>query len=233
MSRPNRTTPGGIPFHVLNRAVGRRTLFSTAEDYIVFLETIAETLRTQPMRVCPYCVMPNHWHLILWPELDGALSAFVQHLTNLHVKRWKKAHGEVGYGHLYQGRFKSFPVQSDTYFYTVVRYIERNPVRANLVRSADQWPWSSLGQTSLEAPIPMAPWPVPEPPTAGRQEWVDWVNWPQTEAELAALRTCVSRGQPFGDQAWVHATAGQLDLGSTLRPRGRPPQQGLSDQRPR
>ena len=233
MSRPNRTTPGGIPFHVLNRAVGRRTLFSTAEDYIVFLETIAETLRTRPMRVCSYCVMPNHWHLILWPELDGALSAFVQHLTNLHVKRWKKAHWEVGYGHLYQGRFKSFPVQSDTYFYTVVRYIERNPVRANLVRSADQWPWSSLGQTSLEAPIPMAPWPVPEPPTAGRQEWVDWVNWPQTEAELAALRTCVSRGQPFGDQAWVQATAGQLDLGSTLRPRGRPPQQGLSDQRPR
>ena len=233
MSRHNRTTPGGIPFHVLNRAVGRRTLFSTAEDYIVFLETIAETLLTRPMRVCSYCVMPNHWHLILWPELDGALSAFVQHLTNLHVKRWKKAHGEVGYGHLYQGRFKSFPVQSDTYFYTVVRYIERNPVRANLVRSADQWPWSSLGQTSLEAPIPMAPWPVPEPPTAGRQEWVDWVNWPQTEAELAALRTCVSRGQPFGDQAWVQATAGQLDLGSTLRPRGRPPQQGLSDQRPR
>ena len=90
-----------------------------------------------------------------------------------------------------------------------------------------------LGQTSLEAPIPMAPWPVPEPPAASRQEWVDWGNGPQTEAELAALRTCARRGQPFCDRAWVQATAFRLDLGSTLRPRGRPPQRGLSDQRPR
>ena len=98
MPRPNRTTPGGIPFHVLNRAVGRRTLFATAEDNTVFLETVAETLRTRPMRVCAYCVMPNHWHMILWPEHDGTLSAFVQHLTNIHGSVGRRPTGRSATG---------------------------------------------------------------------------------------------------------------------------------------
>jgi len=125
---------------VLNRAVGRRTLFASAADYEAFVETVAEALRTRPMRICGYCVMPNHWHMVLWPEHDGDLSAFVQHFTNLHVKRWKLAHHEVGHGHLYQGRFKSFPIQTDDSFHTVVRYVERNPLRANLVARAEAWP---------------------------------------------------------------------------------------------
>ena len=110
MSRPHRVAPGGTPFHVLNRAVGRRTLFESAHDYAGFIDTVAEALRTRPMRICGYCVMPNHWHMVLWPEHDGDLSTFVQHVTNVHVKRWKLVHDEIGYGHLYQGRFKSFPI---------------------------------------------------------------------------------------------------------------------------
>jgi putative transposase len=101
-----------LPFHVLNRAVGRRTVFERAADYQTFIETVAETLRTRRMRICGHCVMPNHWHMALWPERDDDLSAFLQHLTNLHVKRWKRAHDEIGIGHLYQGRFKSFSIQT-------------------------------------------------------------------------------------------------------------------------
>jgi putative transposase len=197
-------------------------VFESPADFDAFVEAVGEALRTRPMRICGYCVMPNHWHMVLWPEHDGDLSAFVQHSTNLHVKRWKKTHGEIGLGHLYQGRFKSFPIQTDDYFYRVVRYVERNPLRANLVDRAEAWPWSSLGQASPGGPIPLTRWPVPGPATHPRDRWIAWVNQPQTEDELARLRACTARGRPFGDQRWVEQVAAQLDLGATLRPRGRP-----------
>ena len=222
MSRPNRVAPGGLPFHVLNRAVGRRTVFESAADYAGFIESIAETLRIRRMRICGYCVMPNHWHMVLWPEQDGDLSAFVQHLTNLHVKRWKRAHDEIGFGHLYQGRFKSFPIQSEAYFHNVVRYVERNPLRANLVSRAEAWPWSSLGQASPVGPIPLSTWPVPGPADRDRDLWIEWVNRAQTEGELASVRASANRGTPYGDEAWVTQVADRLELGATMRPRGRP-----------
>jgi putative transposase len=220
MSRPNRVAPGGLPFHVLNRAVGRRTVFESAGDYEGFIDSIAETLRIRRMRICGYCAMPNHWHMVLWPEQDGDLSAFVQHLTNLHVKRWKRAHDEIGLGHLYQGRFKSFPIQSAEYFHTVVRYVERNPLRANLVTRAEEWPWSSLGQASPVGPIPLSTWPVPGP--VDRDLWIEWVNRPQTDGELASVRASANRGTPYGDEAWVAQVVDRLELGGTMRPRGRP-----------
>ena len=144
-------------------------------------------------------------------------------MTNTHVKRWKEHFHETGYGHLYQGRFKSFPVQTDEYFYQVVRYVERNALRANLVSSAVEWRWSSLGRrnrsddlTQLTQAV-LSDWPLRRP-----NDWLSFVNEPQTEAELTALRRCVNRGCPFGDSNWVKATAEQLGLNSTLRRRGRP-----------
>jgi putative transposase len=211
-----------MPFHVLNRAVGRRKVFDSSADFVAFVDAMGEALRTRPMRICSYCVMPNHWHMVLWPERDGELSAFVQHLTNLHVKRWKFAHGEVGYGHLYQGRFKSFPIQTEHYFLTVVRYVERNALRANLVARAEDWPWSSLGQRSSIDPVPLSTWPVSFSADRHSELWMDWVNRPQTEGELATVRLCSNRGRPFGDDEWVRQVAVRLDLGSTLQPRGRP-----------
>ena len=218
----HRVSPGGVPFHVLNRAVGRRTVFESTADYEGFIETVAETHRIRRMRICGYCVMPNHWHMVLWPEHDGDLSAFLQHLTNLHVKRWKRAHDEIGLGHLYQGRFKSFPIQTTDYFHAVVRYVERNPLRANLVSRAEAWPWSSLGQASAACPIPLSAWPVPSPADQHRDLWIEHVNRPQSERELAGARASVNRGRPYGDDAWVTQAATRLDLGATMRPRGRP-----------
>ncbi len=218
MPRPSRYLPGGMVFHVLNRAVGRRLLFNKDADYLAFESVLAETLRLRPMRICAYCVMPNHWHFVLWPERDGELSAFLQQLTNTHVKRWKRHHREVGYGHLYQGRFKSFPVETGEYFYHVVRYVERNPRCANLVTRAERWPWSSLGRSSQGPLGPLrTAWPLPRP-----RNWAARVNQAQSEAELAALRHCIQRGRPYGDPDWMAATAKTLDIESTLRPRGRP-----------
>ena len=125
MPRSERYTPGGLIYHVLNRGVGRMTLFEEEGDYRAFLRVVGETLRLSAMRICGYCVMPNHWHFLLWPEGDDDLSSFMQRLTNTHAQRWQRHRGRVGQGHVYQGRFKSFPVEEDVYYYQVLRYLER------------------------------------------------------------------------------------------------------------
>jgi putative transposase len=206
-------------FHVLNRGVGRRALFTKDDDFLAFERVIEESLRTRRMRLCAYCLMSNHWHFVLWPERDGDLRAFMQHVTNMHVKRWKEHRREIGYGHLYQGRPRCFPVEREDYFYRLVRYVERNALRANLVERAEAWRWSSLRRGERDDPaFPiLSDWPLPRP-----ANWLQLVNEPQTEAELEALRCCVNRSRPFGDPAWVAATAKQLGLEWTLRPRGRP-----------
>ena len=143
-------------FHALNRGVGRRKIFSTDRDYLAFEETVEETLELYPMRILGYCWLPNHWHFVLWPEEDGQLSAFLGRLTNTHTQRWQRAKQKVGYGHLYQGRFKSFPVETDEHFYTVMRYVERNALRANLCETAEAWRWGSLWRrtNNVRSPLP-------------------------------------------------------------------------------
>jgi putative transposase len=220
MPRTARIAPGGMIFHVLNRGVGRMRLFRGDADFEAFERILARTLETCPIRIVSYCLMPNHWHLVLWPEDDGDLGTFMQKLTITHARNWQEHRHRVGFGHLYQGRYKSFPVEHDEHFYQVVRYVERNALRARLVRRAENWRWSSMWRRlhgSAEERRLLSPWPLPLPRT-----WTQLVNQPQTEAELAALRKSVLRGQPFGSEKWTHKTAERLGLQSTLRPRGRP-----------
>jgi putative transposase len=222
MPRQARVAPGGLIYHVLNRGAGRQTLFEDAGDYAAFLRAMADVLREEPIRVLGYCLMGNHWHLVLWPHRDGQLARFMQRLTITHVRRWTEHRHRVGWGSVYQGRFKSFPVQDDPHLTTVLRYVERNPLRAKLVPRAEAWRWSSLGQHALPADdpsvptIPIAPWPV-----ARRRDWVAWVNRAQTPVEEAAILRSLTHGRPYGSHAWTVRTERRLDLGP-LRPRGRP-----------
>ncbi|HUT10803.1 MAG TPA: transposase [Thermoguttaceae bacterium] len=205
-------------FHVLNRGVGRMQIFRAEKDYHAFRRVVEETLRVASIRICAYGWMPNHWHFVLWPEHDGQLSRFMQRMTNMHTQRWQWAKLCVGHGHLYQGRFKSFPVESDEHFYAVVRYVERNALRAGLVQRAEDWPWGSLHQRARETHGPLlSDWPLPQP-----SDWTDYVNAPQTEAELEAIRRCLRRGSPYGSTGWTEQTAKHLGLQSTVRARGRP-----------
>jgi putative transposase len=205
-------------FHVLNRGVGRMQIFRDDKDYAAFYRVIEQTLRLNPIRICAYCWMPNHWHFVLWPGHDGELSKFMQRMANMHTQRWQRAKLCVGYGHLYQGRFKSFPIESDDHYYSVVRYVERNALRAGLVKRAENWPWGSLHQRKQKTNRSLlCSWPLPEP-----SDWTEYVNLPQTEAELENIRRCLRRGSPYGDTAWIEHTAEQLGLQSTLRRRGRP-----------
>lgn len=220
MPRTARVAPGGMVFHVLNRGVGRMRLFLGDADFAAFERILAKTLETRPMRILAYCLMSNHWHLLLWPERTGDLGAFMQKLTITHARNWQEHRHRVGYGHLYQGRYKSFPVEGDEHFYQVARYVERNALRAGLVERAEDWLWSSLRRRLYGTPEEQAllsDWPLKLP-----KDWTRIVNRPQSEAELTALRRSVQRGQPYGGRRWVQTTAKRLDLESTLRNRGRP-----------
>jgi putative transposase len=162
--------------------------------------------------------MPNHWHLVLWPRRDHELTAFIRWLTHTHTMRWHAHYHSGGSGHLYQGRFKAFPVAEDAHFYQVVRYVERNPLRANLVPRAQAWPWSSLASAAAGLDrVALDPWPLPRP-----ADWLAHVNRPQTERELEALRRAVQRSCPYGAEDWQARIAKRLGLEHTLRPPGRP-----------
>jgi putative transposase len=195
---------GGFVYHVLNRGVGRSTVFEKAGDYAAFEKVLEQAGRRQGMRLLVFCLMPNHWHLVLWPREDGDLSDYM--------------HGTAGTGPVYQGRFKSFPVEEDEHFFTVCRYVERNALRANMVVRAEQWRWCSLWHRENNSEsVTLAEWPL-----APGERWLDYVNQVETEAELKAVRRSAWCGAPFGGTIWQQATAKQLGLESTLRSPGRP-----------
>jgi len=233
MGRPLRLDRAGYVYHVLNRANGRLPIFQKDGDYQAFLRILAETQEHVPaMRLLAYCLMPNHWHLVLWPRHDGELADFVHWLTLTHTQRWHAHYQNVGCGHLYQGRYKSFPVAEDDHYFSLCRYVERNGLRAALVQRAEEWRWASLwlrrqdlpGSASAEVEgQAKREWPaLSDGPLSLPRSWVAHVNRVQSERELEALRRSVERSQPYGSEAWVKRAATALGLESTLRSRGRP-----------
>jgi putative transposase len=225
MPRTRRIAPGGWVFHVLNRRNGRDRLFETDRCYREFLWILQQAAVEDGMRILAYCAMPTHWHLVLWPQADGDLGRFVHRVALRHAARWQRRHRCIGRGHLYQARYKSFPVCTDEYLLTVCRYVERNPLRAGFVERAEDWPWSSLRSRSSgfdrlpkdESRVRLAVPPVQVP-----ADWVRWVNQPQTDAELTALRACVSGGHPYGGAGWREEAAASLGLCAQPSSRGRP-----------
>jgi putative transposase len=220
MGRALRTVAGGFAYHVLNRANARMRIFDKSKDYEAFERILADAVRRTKMRLLAYCVMPNHWHLVVWPREDGDLSTFVGWLTLTHTQRWHAHRHSVGSGHVYQGRFKSFLVESDEYLWMVCRYVERNALRAGLCERAEEWRWSSLWRREFgdaQSQGVLSKWPIDVP-----EDWVSRVNRAENKQELEALRHCVNRGQPFGSESWVNRMARRFGLGLTFRPRGRP-----------
>jgi putative transposase len=222
MPRRPRVSTGGLAYHVLNRRIGRMPLFEKRADYAAFEKILHEAYERTGIRITAYCLMPNHWHLLLWPQGDGELSEVMRWITVTHTQRWHAHRHSSGSGPVYQGRFKSFPVQTDEHFLTAARYVERNAVRAELVTRAEEWQWSSLWRWARNDSSVLeflAEWPLERPP-----QWMQWVNETEKEAELENLRCSAQRGRPFGGEDWVIRTAKRLGLESALRRRGRPKQ---------
>jgi putative transposase len=207
-----------LVYHVLNRGVGRMKLFRSDRDYAAFMRALIDTLEIVPMRVLFFCIMPNHWHLVLWPERNGELARFMMRLTITHVRRWLEYRGLVGTGHVYQGRYKSFAVEADDHLLRLGRYVERNPLRARLVQRAQDWKYSSLGQAALAAKlrVPLCPCPVDLP-----AHWITLVNRPQSAVEEEAMRRSIAQDRPLGGERWMNQTMRRLGWREPLK-RGRP-----------
>lgn len=223
MARRSRIAIGGLGYHVINRRVGGLPLFESYADYSMFENILQEAHQRSGVGVAAYCLMPNHWHLLFWLRHDDELSETIRWISVTHSARWRSAHRDAGNGPLYEGRFRSFPVQTDRHFLMVAEYVEQNAPRKGLVYDAGDWPWSSLWRRNQQDPKL----------TAFLSAWPDGACCDRNEAKEAdveindrirRLRHSAQYGKPFGDDEWVIRTAKALRLESTLRPRGRPKQ---------
>ena len=218
---PRADVAGGI-YHALNRGNAKMPIFHKDSDYEAFERIIAEGLGKFPVDLIAYQWMSNHWHMVLSPHEDGGMGKFLGWVTLTHTQRFHAHHGTVGLGHVYQGRFKSFPIQDDEHFHTVCRYVERNALTANLVSKAQDYRWGSLyNWLGGDSVIELATWPVRRLPN-----WTKRVNQAMTKKEQEAISRSISRGVPFGDEQWVASTVKRFGLESTLRSRGRPKKLG-------
>ncbi|MBC8353148.1 MAG: transposase [Planctomycetes bacterium] len=219
MPRPPRADEAGGLYHALNRGNLRADIFRKEADFVAFEQILHEGLQRYEIELFSYQLMSNHYHLVLRPLMDGEMSRFMGWIGGTHTMRYHAHYHTSGLGHVYQQRYKSFPIQDDSHFIVVCRYVEQNALRAELVKRAQDWRWGSLWrwlQTPEPDPKLLSPWPIARLP-----KWVKRVNQPLTKRELDAVRLSAQRGRPLGDEAWVKSTAGRLNLESTIRPRGR------------
>ena len=225
MGRLPRPTVDGLIFHAINRGNNRADVYFDDSDRQAFLDAIANTKERYPFRLFGYCLIPNHFHLLLRPNRGQSLSRIMQSLTVAHTwrhhKRWKSD------GHVWQGRFKSPVIQDGAHVLTVLRYIESNPLRARLVKDLGSYPWSSFPAHARRVANPILD-PFPEyealgrTPSERRTRWERKVVRPLREEELARIRESTHSGRPLGEPEWVAAKASRLGIELNPRPRGRP-----------
>jgi putative transposase len=215
MPRTARAIVADCCYHVLNRSNERARIFHEPSDYEQFQSLIARAQDRLELPILAACLMPNHVHLVVRPRAETDIASWMHWVFTTHV-RWHHAKHSTT-GRLWQGRFKAFSIQDDHHLLTVMRYVERNALRANLVERAEDWRWGSLAWRRSTGSIELTEAPVPLP-----AYWRHLVNEPQTAAELAEIRTCVNRQRPFGAEEWVASQADALGLAQSLAPIGRP-----------
>jgi putative transposase len=156
----------------VNRGNRKSRIFESPEDYVTFLAALADAAERTVVRLVAFCLMPNHWHLVLWPYRGSEISTYMQIVMNSHLRDLLERHNLSGLGHVYQGRHRNHPIHNDLHFLNVCRYVEANAQRAGLVERAEEWPWSSLVCPGPDPEINLlSPWPVRRP-----ADWLEQVN---------------------------------------------------------
>jgi putative transposase len=216
MARVKRCLADGLTYHVINRGNGKQKVFHKNQDFNAFIRLMKEAKKRYPLNIYAYCLMPNHFHLVLMPNQPHHLSKWMHWLMTTHARRYHYFYKTSGY--IWQSRFKSFIIQNDEHLITVLRYVEGNPARAKLVLSSKDWLWSSYRERiGKESGKILDPLPIKLP-----SNWTEYVDKHLTCVESENLRQSVNRQAPFGDIEWQKKTSQQLGLEQTLRSRGRP-----------
>lgn len=217
MVRMIRNVMGGQIYHVMSRATNRKTIFTTPKEYQEFLLLLQLAQKQFPVAVYAFALMPNHVHLLLSPKGDMDLSRFMHWLLTTHASIFRTHTETIGEGHVYQGRYKSFLIQNDEHYFTVLKYVEQNALRAGLVSRAEDWEWGSawfrvyapkkdiISKSFLDLP----------------EYYRDWINDAQEEKTLEHLRASVNKSLPFGSGEWKEQVYSVLGI-SPPRPKGRP-----------
>ena len=220
MARLVRIKVGGYIYHVLNRATARACIFNNGKDYQSFEAILEDVVIKFDMRLLSYSIMPNHWHLVLYPKNDGDLVKFMSWLTITHTKRWHLEKNTIGEGHIYQGRYKSFICQNDNHFITLVKYVEQNALKAKLVDQAENWRWSSVWRrengTNEQKKI-LSDWPV-----SISEDYLFSINQIQMKPDEEVIEKSIIKSNPFGDDFWVAKNVKHFGIEQTLRNVGRP-----------
>lgn len=210
-------------YHVINRGNNKARVFHKPEDYLAFVRLIGEAKNRYQVSLFAFCLMPNHIHLLVRPTHAEDLSRWMHWLMSSHVRKYQAHYG--GVGHVWQGRYKSFLIQADNHLLMVARYIEGNPVRAGLTKTALEWPWSShLETVGIQGRILTDDLPIDLP-----ADWTQYVDTPMNEVELEKLRLSIARQRPYGDEIWQKAVCEEYHLESTMHPHGRPKEKGKGD----
>lgn len=200
MARSPRIDIGGYPYHILNRSNGGFEMFRNEKEYRAFESLLYETIELVGIRILAYCIMPNHWHIVAYPEQQGQMPDFVKRMSQSHAQLLHLQRNNVGTGHVYQDRYKSFPIQHDQHLLQVLRYVERNPVRAKLVASAHDWRWGSYW-TRISGPEKrvslLSEWPIIRP-----SSYDEWVNEVEHEGVLEQIRNHIQKNKAYGDTEW-------------------------------
>jgi len=188
MPRNSRNLPAGSIVHVVNRSNDKRPLFQTPQEFEEFLRLVAWAKSLCPVRITAYCIMRNHWHFVFWVEVEWDISAFLHRLTTTHAKRWRTQTATVGQGHVYGDRFKASRVFNERYYYNCLRYVEQNPLKAGLVRSASHWRWSSLAERLGNGRGILDADPVGLP-----GNWLELVDQPLPTSDAEEIRRSLKR----------------------------------------
>ena len=220
MPRNARVDVGGEIYHVINRANGRLQIFNKDEDYKLFERILIETKELFDMRILAYQLMPNHFHLVLYPRKNGDLGLFMHRLSNAHTRKVHARTNTNGSGHLYQGRYKSFIIDRDDYLFAVIKYVEHNAVRAKLVRSCEDWQWGSAwrriyGTAQEKKLLDQESFQLPD-------DYLNWINTAENPDSLNIIRASVNKNVPYGRGRWVDNMVLKYHLESTLKSPGRP-----------
>jgi len=219
VSRQLRCIPADFVVHVVNRTVARVRIFLDVRDYETFESLLAAGVKRHGTRLLAFCVMPNHFHLVIWSRTDTDVSRFLAWLTSLHAQKWHFDHETSGTGHVYQGRFRSSLVEAERHLLNVIAYVERNASRARLVSDPADWRFGSLwhrlnGGSRLGSLLHA--WPIPMP-----TDWRAFVSRPESPETLEAIRRAAQAQHPLGSEDWRARVAEALDRQKRARRRPR------------